>query len=103
MAEEEEVGVQNETVILEEGNGLDRDGEDVYRKKLERKKDKKMRRFLKEAAMADKRGVCYLSRVPPHMNPLKLRQLLSQHGEIQRIYLAPEGNLVGFIFFPEFF
>ncbi|KAJ4762552.1 Pre-rRNA-processing protein ESF2 [Rhynchospora pubera] len=41
---------------------------------------------------SDKRGVCYLSRVPPHMNPSHIRQLLSSCGDIQRIYLAPEGQ-----------
>ncbi|KAL3503853.1 hypothetical protein ACH5RR_033694 [Cinchona calisaya] len=45
---------------------------------------------MEEAKMAEKRGVCYLSRIPPHMDPLKLRQILSQYGEIQRIYLTPE-------------
>ncbi|KAJ3697562.1 hypothetical protein LUZ61_001267 [Rhynchospora tenuis] len=41
---------------------------------------------------SDNRGVCYLSRVPPHMNPSHIRQLLSSYGEVQRIYLAPEGQ-----------
>eukprot|EP00899_Mesostigma_viride_P009698 jgi/Mesvir1/1872/Mv22907-RA.1 len=36
------------------------------------------------------RGVVYLSRIPPHMKPNKLRQLLAQYGEITRVYLAPE-------------
>lgn len=53
---------------------------------------KRKKRLLKESAKANMRGICYLSRVPPHMDPLKLRQILSQYGEIQRIYLAPEGN-----------
>lgn len=35
-------------------------------------------------------GVCYLSRIPPHLKPLKLRHLLSQYGEVLRIYLALE-------------
>jgi ESF2/ABP1 family protein len=35
-------------------------------------------------------GVCYLSRVPPFMKHIKLRNLLSKYGEINRIYLAPE-------------
>ncbi|KAI3474938.1 hypothetical protein Pfo_030249 [Paulownia fortunei] len=56
----------------------------------EKRKDRKKKRLLKEAEKADKRGVCYLSRVPPHMDPLKLRQILSQYGEIQRLYLTPE-------------
>lgn len=56
-----------------------------------RKKKRKKQQLLEEAAKADKRGVCYLSRIPPHMDPLKLRQILSHYGEILRIYLTPEG------------
>nr|GMD58372.1 pre-rRNA-processing protein ESF2 [Ipomoea batatas] len=58
--------------------------------KVEKRKNKRKQRLMEEAAKAGKRGICYLSRVPPHMNPVKLRQLLSQYGEIQRIYLVPE-------------
>ncbi|EIE24653.1 hypothetical protein COCSUDRAFT_14459, partial [Coccomyxa subellipsoidea C-169] len=35
-------------------------------------------------------GIVYISRIPPHMKPQKLRHMLSQYGEIGRIYLAPE-------------
>lgn len=66
-------------------------------------KNKLKKRLLKEASKADKRGVCYLSRIPPHMDHVKLRHILSQYGEIQRIYLAPEGKQlvvsVGFYLF----
>lgn len=55
-------------------------------------REKRKRRLLKEAENAEKRGVCYLSRVPPRMDPLKLRQLLSAYGEIGRVYLTPEGQ-----------
>ncbi|KAF7114397.1 hypothetical protein RHSIM_RhsimUnG0087300 [Rhododendron simsii] len=55
-----------------------------------RKKKRKKQQLLEETAKADKRGVCYLSRIPPHMDPLKLRQILSHYGEILRIYLTPE-------------
>ncbi|XP_073040958.1 pre-rRNA-processing protein ESF2-like [Primulina eburnea] len=58
--------------------------------KKERQKNKRKKSLMKEAEKADKRGVCYLSRVPPHMDPWKLRQILSEYGEIQRIYLTPE-------------
>lgn len=58
--------------------------------RAEKGKNKIKKRLLKEAARADKRGVCYLSRIPPRMDPLRLRQILSQYGEVQRIYLAPE-------------
>lgn len=57
---------------------------------IEMRKIKSKKRLLKEAAAAKNRGICYLSRVPPHMDPFKLRQLLSQFGGIQRIYLVPE-------------
>jgi len=64
-----------------------------------KRREKRKKRLLKEAEKADKKGVCYLSRIPPRMDPLKLRQLLSPYGEIQRIYLAPEGtSFLKFIF-----
>lgn len=37
-----------------------------------------------------KRGVVYLSFIPPSMNPTILRRLLSEYGIIERIYLQPE-------------
>lgn len=56
---------------------------------------KKRKRFEEDMdAAADKRGVCYLSRVPPRMDPSNLRQLLSRFGEIQRIYLSPQDPTV---------
>ncbi|KAL9227675.1 hypothetical protein vseg_003336 [Gypsophila vaccaria] len=48
------------------------------------------KRLMKEAKQAENKGVCYLSRIPPKMDPLKLRQLLSPFGEVLRIYLVPE-------------
>ncbi|KAK2951609.1 putative Pre-rRNA-processing protein esf2 [Blattamonas nauphoetae] len=40
----------------------------------------------------DKRGVIYLSRIPMFMKVEKLRHILSQYGEIDRIYLNLESN-----------
>src|SRR5690606_4737948 len=37
-----------------------------------------------------KTGVVYLSRVPPFMKPMKVKDLLSKFGAIGRIFLAPE-------------
>lgn len=62
--------------------------------KVDRRKNKRKKHLMKEGADAEKRGICYLSRVPPRMGPTKLRQILSQYGEILRIYLALEGNCV---------
>ncbi|KAK0627306.1 hypothetical protein B0T14DRAFT_535208 [Immersiella caudata] len=42
-----------------------------------------------EAAIK-KSGVVYISRIPPYMNPGKLRSLLEPYGKINRIFLAPE-------------
>nr|KYP44731.1 Pre-rRNA-processing protein esf2 [Cajanus cajan] len=55
--------------------------------KLKKKKKKKV--ALNDA---DKCGVCYLSRIPPHMDHVKLRHILSQFGDIQRIFLALQGG-----------
>ncbi|KAL4067222.1 hypothetical protein V8B97DRAFT_2025078 [Scleroderma yunnanense] len=35
-------------------------------------------------------GVIYISRIPPGMRPEKVRHLMSQHGEIGRVYLQKE-------------
>jgi len=59
------------------------------------KKTKKVRK-LKLSATADfnaklqKRGIVYLSRVPPRMGPAKVKTLLADFGTITRIYLVEE-------------
>ncbi|GER33310.1 pre-rRNA-processing protein ESF2 [Striga asiatica] len=83
---EEELAVARDS---HDGSGFNEEAQENEKMK-QKMKDKKKKRLLKEAERAEKRGVCYLSRVPPHMDPLKLRQILSQYGEIQRLYLAPE-------------
>ena len=37
-----------------------------------------------------RRGVVFLGSIPPFMKPMKLRQLLNEFGETDRMYLAPE-------------
>jgi len=37
-------------------------------------------------------GVIYISRIPPGMQPAKVRHLLSQYGEVGRVYLQQEGG-----------
>lgn len=65
---------------------------------LEKKqKNKRKRWLLEETKKANRRGVCYLSRVPPHMDPKKLRQTLSQYGELERVYLTPEGQALTYL------
>ncbi|CAI5720897.1 unnamed protein product [Peronospora destructor] len=47
----------------------------------------KIKQFKEKAA---RRGVVYISRVPPFMKPEKLRYLLTKYGDLNRIYLVPE-------------
>ena len=41
-----------------------------------------------------KKGVIYISRIPPNMRPQKVRHLLSEYGEVGRVYLAAEDAAV---------
>ena len=80
---------EEQEIRTSHSEGGESEGNDEKRKI---RKNKLKKRLLNEASKADKRGVCYLSRIPPHMDHVKLRHILSQYGEIQRIYLAPEGK-----------
>ena len=48
-------------------------------------------REMMQARKGPTPGIVYLSRIPPFMKPLKVRHLLSQHGEVGRVFLQPEG------------
>eukprot|EP00112_Aurelia_sp_Birch-Aquarium-sp1_P019584 Seg487.4 transcript_id=Seg487.4/GoldUCD/mRNA.D3Y31 product="Pre-rRNA-processing protein ESF2" protein_id=Seg487.4/GoldUCD/D3Y31 len=39
-------------------------------------------------------GIIYISKVPPFMKPGKLRNLMSQFGEVGRLFLQPEDPLI---------
>lgn len=41
-------------------------------------------------AKIKKTGLVYLSKIPPFMKPIKVRQILSRFGEVNRIFLVPE-------------
>lgn len=75
-------------MVGEEEGGTGSEGEEVGGA------GKKRKRPLNKKSLGgfSKRGVCYLSRVPPHMNPSHVRQIFSKYGEVQRIYLVPEGQ-----------
>jgi ESF2/ABP1 family protein len=52
-------------------------------------------RLHREAALYreefQRRGVIYMSRVPPFMKPNKVKSIFEQYGEVTRVYLAEEG------------
>lgn len=54
------------------------------------KKKAKQKSQTAAASTAHKRGVIYLSRIPPFMRPSTVRHLLSIHGTITRLFLTPE-------------
>lgn len=41
-----------------------------------------------------KSGLVYLSKIPPFMKPVKVRQILSRFGEVNRIFLVPEDSKI---------
>jgi ESF2/ABP1 family protein len=64
--------------------------------KTKKKKKKVLSRAKLERvkAKAERRGIVYVSRIPPHMKPAKLRQLLAAYGEVGRVYCTPEDAAV---------
>ena len=63
--------------------------------KIEHKKKKKVHKLsLKETENFNeklrRRGVVYLSRIPPRMGPTKVKALLGEYGTVTRVYLEEE-------------
>jgi ESF2/ABP1 family protein len=48
-------------------------------------------------AAQENAGVIYISRIPPGMQPTKVRHLMSQYGEVGRVYLQKEGMTVSIL------
>lgn len=87
---QEEEGVEIATSRKSQSVSEDADHRKARKKAAKRRK---AQQAVRERAVG-KRGVCYISRLPPHMKPLKLRHLLSDYGEVLRIYLVPEDPAV---------
>ncbi|XVF13999.1 hypothetical protein REPUB_Repub09cG0018900 [Reevesia pubescens] len=73
FAETDKKAPKGEEVVQKVNDNKDNGFEDENSVTHSKKKKKKKEKLLKEAAEADNRGVCYLSRVPPHMDHVKLR------------------------------
>lgn len=66
--------------------------------------EKVVKPLTKEALAAftaaqDRAGVIYISRIPPGMQPAKVRFLMSAYGEVGRVYLQQEGEQTDHIVF----
>ena len=51
-----------------------------------------LKKAEKTKAKAEAKGVCYMSYVPPYMNPSSLRKMIEVHyaSDVERIYMEPE-------------
>ena len=84
---EESTSVESEDrkkLIVTEGDDAENSGKRIRKKSALRKDAVEYREKLR------KRGVVYMSRIPPKMGPDQARTLLQEYGEVARIYFAEE-------------
>ena len=67
----------------------------VQEEEEEEEEDEEMEKKMKSEEKKKKSpaGVIYLSRIPTKMNVKLIREYFSSFGDVDRIYLEPEGNL----------
>mmetsp|Transcript_14805 Transcript_14805/g.20912 ORF Transcript_14805/g.20912 Transcript_14805/m.20912 type:complete len:326 (+) Transcript_14805:89-1066(+) len=99
--EEEEAGVLEDVEAGDEASESDDydDDDEKDGEKEEKKKKKKVHKLSLEKtedfnAKLRKRGVLYIARIPPRMNPTKIKSLLSDFGTVTRVYLVEEDKSV---------
>jgi ESF2/ABP1 family protein len=90
-AAEEEIGNEHINEEHEEEEAEELDATEPKRRKVHKLSLKKTEDFN---AKLKKRGVIYVARIPPRMTPTKLKSLLSDFGEVTRVYLAEEDQAV---------
>ena len=85
----------------EQPGGAESTTEQQQQKKKKKTKKKKKKVVIDQltpeeleefTAEQERRGIVYISRVPPFMKPDKVRRELSQHGRVMRVYLTPEAR-----------
>lgn len=81
--------MEDDSVQSEEGSEED---DEAQAKAIEKQKRKMRRDAEKFRDREMRKGVIYLSRIPPHMKPEKIRHLLGQYGDVLRIFLQPESE-----------
>jgi len=99
--EEEELGGGEDPAEIDDDDDDD-DHEDEKEEEEEesgKKKKKKVHKLSLEKtedfnAKLQKRGVLYIARIPPRMNPTKIKSLLSDFGTVTRVYLVEEDKSV---------
>lgn len=86
---------QSDAEVLEEEKEIDEKDESEDDRSKKKKSKKVVKTMSKEELEnynkeIDMRGIIYLPRLPPFMKAQKLRHLMSEFGEVGRIYLTPE-------------
>ena len=89
--------VDDEQGDEELGNDLNGFGDGMDLEGFSGPKEKVVKPLTPEALAAfkaakEKTGVIYISRIPPGMRPAKVRHMMSQYGEIGKVYLQQEGE-----------
>lgn len=74
------------------GDSEDIEDEIPANEKVSKKKSRMRKEAEEYASSLARRGVIYMSRVPPFMKPNKLRTMLEPYGEITRLFLAEEDS-----------
>ncbi len=92
-AEEEEYEQETDQ---DEGSGHEYEGFDEGMDRAGFIGDKSLKPLTPEALAAfraaqGRAGLIYISRIPPGMQPAKVRHLMSAYGEVGRVYLQQEG------------
>ena len=67
---------------------------DVDENVNEQTEEETIKRFRKNSVTTaeSEPGIIYLSRIPPFMSVKKIRQIFSTYGEVDRIFLQPDGK-----------
>ena len=91
--DDEEEGGDDDNDGDSDENSVDESVEDDERKSSSSAKSTQLRQEAKTySENLERRGVIYMSRVPPFMKPNKARTLFEQFGLVTRIYLAEEDS-----------
>jgi ESF2/ABP1 family protein len=92
--DDNEEGDQSEENDQEDASGSDDNGSEIEPKSRESKITSLRQEAKSYSENLERRGVIYMSRIPPFMKPNKARTLFEQFGIVTRIYLAEEDSQI---------
>lgn len=97
--EEGDNAIEHDESMYDGDNADEGQSADEQSDNLDKSRKKKIRKLKLDTTQdfnttLSKRGILYLSRIPPRMGPSKIKSLLSDFGPITRIYLAEEDKVL---------